>query len=313
VERARAIFFGSGAFAVPVLEAAAAAPELELVAVVTAPPRPVGRARTLTETAVATAAAGLSAPVLAPERLRDAGFQAALQELGAAVGVLADYGKLVPAAVLDLPPHGILNLHPSLLPRHRGAAPVPATILAGDDMTGVTLMLMDPGLDTGPIVAVERTPVGEGEDAPALEARLARLAAVLLADRIGPYLAGRLRPEPQPEEGVTLTRPLTREDGRLDPAAPARQLERQVRAYRPWPGTFVELADGERLAILGADVAVGAATDHPGTLVADGDGVALATVRDRLRLLHVRPAGGRAMDGAAYRRVRPGVVGGRVA
>jgi methionyl-tRNA formyltransferase len=313
VERARAAFFGSGQFAVPVLEAVVGAPELELVAVVTAPPRPVGRRAVATPTAVGAAAAGLRVPVLVPERLRDPAFLAAVADLRPAVGVLADYGKILPPALLDLPARGILNLHPSLLPRHRGAAPIPAAILAGDDVTGVTLIRMDAGLDTGPIVAADATPLGPDEDAPELEVRLARLAAALLERWIGPYLAGEAIPSPQPADGATLTRPLAREDGRLDPALPAADLERRVRAYRPWPGTFLDLAGGDRLAVLVADVGPGAAGDEPGTLVAEGSGLALATAAGRLLLLEVRPAGGRPMDGAAYRRGRPAVVGTRLA
>jgi methionyl-tRNA formyltransferase len=130
---------------------------------------------------------------------------------------------------------------------------------------------------------------------------------------IGPYLAGAATPVPQPDEGVTLTRPLGREDGRLDPARPAAELERRVRALRPWPGTFVELAGGERLAVLRAAVVPAGPADRPGTHVADGPGIALATAAGRLALLEVRPAGGRAMDGAAYRRGRPATVGAPVA
>ena len=214
--------------------------------------------------------------------------------------------------MLDLPPHGILNLHPSLLPRHRGATPIPAAILAGDRETGVSLFRMDPGMDTGPLLAVERTALGPAEDAPAVEARLAGLAAGLLARAIGPYLRGELAARPQAADGVTVTRPLAREDGRLDPGRPALELERQVRAFRPWPGSFIDLADG-RLAVLRAEAGEGSAGDVPGTVVADGPGIALATGRGRLRLLEVRPAGGRAMDGSAYRRGRPAVVGARVA
>ena len=154
--------------------------------------------------------------------------------------MLADYGQIVPAALLD-PPFGALNLHPSLLPRHRGASPIPAAIVAGDRETGVTLMRMDAGLDTGPIVAVERLPLAGSETAPELEARLADLAADLLARSLEPWLRGDLPATPQPEEGATLTRPLRREDGRLDPALPAADLERRVRAYLPWPGTFLEV------------------------------------------------------------------------
>lgn len=309
--RARTVFFGSGAFAVPVLEAVAAAAELSLEAVVTAPPRPAGRRAVLASTAVGARAAAMGLPLVTPERLRDPAFLEALAALGPVVGVLADYGKLLPTAVLDLPHHGILNLHPSLLPRHRGATPIPAAILAADAETGVSLFRMDPGMDTGPLVASERTPLDPGEDAPHLEARLARLAASLLARSIGPYLRGEIASRPQPEVGVTLTRPLERGDGSLDATLPAAILERRVRALRPWPGTYLELPEG-RLAVLRAAVGDAVAGDVRGTLVADGDGLALAAGTGRLVLLEVRPAGGRPMDGPAYRRGRPAAVGSRV-
>ena len=154
------------------------------------------------------------------------------------LAVLADYGQLVPAPILELP-HGALNLHPSLLPRHRGATPIPATILAGDATTGVTLMRMDAGLDTGPIVAQERRRLDGDETAAELEADLAERAAGLLTRSLDPYLAGELIPHPQPDEGATLTRPLRRDDGRMDPTRPAVDLERQVRAYQPWPGSYL--------------------------------------------------------------------------
>ena len=310
MERARAIFFGSGGFAVPVLLALAAAPEAELVAVVTAPGRPAGRTAVMTPTPVAAAAARLGAPVLAPDRVRAEGAVEALAAVRPDVGVLSDYGRILPAEVLDLPARGVVNLHPSLLPRHRGATPIPATILAGDAETGVTLFRMDPGMDTGPIVAVERVPVAGDEDAPGLEARLADAAAGLLRRALGPWLRGELAAIPQPAEGVTVTRPLRREDGRLDPRLPAAVLERQVRALRPWPGTWLDTASG-RLAVLRAGVGEGSwRVSSAGTLVADGTGLALVTGDGRLlRLLEVRPAGGRAMDGAAFRRGRPGIIG----
>jgi methionyl-tRNA formyltransferase len=250
-------------------------------------------------------------PLLTPERLRDPAFLETLAVLRPAVGVLADYGRLLPAAVLDLVPRGILNLHPSLLPRHRGATPIPAALLAGDAETGVSLFRMDPGLDTGPLVATARALLDAGEDAPHLEARLAGLAAALIARTIGPYLRGEVPARPQPDVGVTVTRPLRRGDGRLDATLPAALLERHVRALRPWPGTFVELPEG-RLAVLRASVTDAVAGDVPGTLVAEGPGLALATGSGRLLLLEVQPAGGRPMDGAAYRRGRPTVVGSRV-
>lgn len=310
---ARTLFFGSGAFAVPVLEAVLRAPELDLVGVVTAPPRPAGRRAELTATPVAVRAATLAAPVLVPGRLREPEAAGAIAALRPEVGILADYGRLLPQAVLDLLPRGVLNLHPSLLPRHRGASPVAATILAGDRETGVSLFRMDAGLDTGPLLAVARAAVGDDEDAPALEARLAALAAGLLGRSIGPYLAGKLGPAPQAAAGVTVSRPLVRDDGRLDPRRPARELERRVRALRPWPGTFVDLAaPAGRLAVRRAAVAPAGDSDRPGDLVAEGPGLALATADGRLVLAEVQPAGGRPMAGAAFRRGHPGIVGSRV-
>lgn len=289
----------------------AAAGEISLEAVITAPPRPAGRRAERAPTVVGARAEAMGVPLLTPERLRDPAFLEELAALRPALGVLADYGKLLPAAVLDLPPHGILNLHPSLLPRHRGATPIPASILAGDEETGVSLFRMDPGMDTGALVAAERTPLDPGEDAPHLEARLARMAAALVTRIIGPYLRGEIAPRPQPEVGVTVTRPLERADGRLDATLPAVLLERHVRACRPWPGSFLELPTG-RLAVLGVAVLDAVAGDVPGRLVADGAGLALATGSGRLLLLEVRPAGGRPMDGAAYRRGHPAAVGSRV-
>jgi methionyl-tRNA formyltransferase len=301
------VFLGSGSFAVPILEALAAASETELVAIVTAPARKAGRRGDLRPTPVASAAEGLGVPILTPERLRAAESLDAILALDPSLVVLADYGQIVPAALLNLP-RGALNLHPSLLPRHRGATPIPATILADDAETGVTLMRMDEGLDTGPIVAVERVGLAGDETAPALEPRLAIVAAGLLARSLGPWLRGELEPRPQPADGATLTRPLRRTDGRLDPERPAVLLERQVRAYQPWPGSFLEI-DGDRLVVLAAAVAPARDGDDVGTFVADERGLALATRDGRLVLDDVQPGGGRPMTGEAFVRGRPSILG----
>jgi methionyl-tRNA formyltransferase len=310
-DRVRTVFFGSGPFGIGVLSRLAQHPDLELVAIVTAPPRQVGRRRAQTPTPVATAAHELGlGPVLVPERLvGDSVAEILGHEPG--VAVLADYGRLIPAPVLALP-HGALNLHPSLLPRHRGATPIPATVLAGDAETGVTLFHMDEGVDTGPIVAQQRVAIPPGVSAPELEARLATVAPDLLERSIGPWLRGTLVATPQSADGVTVTRVLRREDGRLDPARPAAELERIVRAYRPWPGAFVVGPLG-RLSVLEAAVGPSVEGDLEGALVADDGGLALATADGRLRLLSVQPAGGREMSGSAYRRGRPAVVGAMVA
>jgi methionyl-tRNA formyltransferase len=241
------------------------------------------------------------APILTPERLRSPEGILSVEEVGADLLVLADYGRLVPAELLE-PRHGALNLHPSLLPRHRGATPVPATILAGDAVTGVTLMRMDAGLDTGPIVAQSRWALDGDETTPELEAALAAEAATLLARSLDPWLAGEVVATPQPTEGATLTRPLRREDGRLDPDRPAMELERQVRAYDPWPGSYLELPQG-RLKVWRAAILPPLPGQEPRTLtVDDGDGIALATPHDRLRLLDVQAPGRQRMSGADFLR-----------
>ena len=221
--------------------------------------------------------------------------------------MLADYGRIVPPELLDLR-FGAVNLHPSLLPRHRGATPIPAAILAGDTETGVTLIRMDAGVDTGPIVAVERSTLGADDTAPAVEARLAITAAGVLARALDPWLDGELAARPQPEAGASLSRPLRRADGILDPRQPARLLERRVRALQPWPGTFFEAGDG-RVVVLRAGVGPSDVDDEPGHLVADAAGLALGTAEGRLLLLEVQPAGGRPMSGEAFLRGRPAILG----
>ncbi len=300
-ERVRTVYLGSGAFAAPALRRLAAHPRIELVGIVTAPERPVGRHAVLTPTPVAALAGVLGlAPVLAPERLRAPEAIAAVLALAPALAVLADYGQIVPAALLDLP-HGALNLHPSALPRFRGASPVSATIAAGDADAGVSLMRMDAGLDTGPLLARLRVPLTGRETASELEAHLAELAADLLDRSLDAWLDGRLAPVPQANEGVVLTRALRRSDGALDPTSSAAELERLVRAYRPWPGTFVDL-DGERLVVAAARAEPGAPDDAPGTLVRQGDEPALATAEGRLVLEQVTPLGRRSMRGADWLR-----------
>jgi methionyl-tRNA formyltransferase len=304
--RVRTVFLGSGAFGVGSLGRLQAHPDVDLVAVVTAPARPAGRSLDLQPTPIQAAAEGLRVPaILTPARLRDPAAVATVLEHAPGLLVLADYGQIVPSALLDLR-HGALNLHPSLLPRHRGATPIPAAILAGDTETGVTLMRMDDGLDTGPIVAQERWPLDGTETTPALEAVLATRAAGLLEQQLGPWLSGLLEPHSQPDSGATLTRPLRRQDGRLDPAQPAARLERQVRAYQPWPGSYVDTPGG-RLVVWAA------AAEPDGPLVGTFDERGLGVgAGERLALLEVQPAGGKRMPWIAFLRGRPSIVGSAV-
>lgn len=299
----RTIFLGSGDFAVPILEALAGWPGASLVAVVTTPPKPAGRDARLRPTPVAERAAALGLPLLTPDRLRDPAAQAAIADLAPDLIVLADYGRIVPQALLDLPPHGALNLHPSLLPRHRGATPIPAAIAAGDAETGVALMRMDAGIDTGPLVALSRVPLDGTETAPDLEARLAAIAGELLVASLPGWLAGELPAVPQPTDGATLTRPLRREDARLDPTQPAAELERRIRAYQPWPGAWIDTPAG-RLIVGRAHVGPSVTVQPPGTLVALGPDIALVTAAGTLVLDTVQPAGKRPMPGRDHRRGR---------
>ncbi|MET0772018.1 MAG: methionyl-tRNA formyltransferase [Candidatus Limnocylindrales bacterium] len=310
-ETTRTVFLGSGEFAVPILEALAGAPGIEVVGVVTTPPRPAGREGYLTSTPVERWARRSGHHVLAPERLRDPICRVAIEVLEPELMVLSDYGRIVPQELLDIPRLGALNLHPSLLPRHRGAVPIPAAILAGDTETGVSLMRMDAGLDTGPIVARTRVPLEGTEDTPSLEVRLSHVAADLLVGSLPGWIAGDLPAVPQEEAGATLTRPFRREDGRLDPTRPAVDLERAVRALRPWPGTYLERPDG-RLIVHEAGLA--AAPIPPGStegdLVAIGDGkqagLGLVTSDGVLRLDVVQPSGKGRMSGPELVRGRPG-------
>ena len=305
--RARTVFIGSGGFGVESLRHLASHDDVELVGVVTARPRPAGRRQELTKTPIHDTVDALDiASVLTPERLRVPESIPQVLALEPELLVLADYGQIVPADLLSLR-HGALNLHPSLLPRHRGATPIPAAILAGDRETGVTLMRMDEGLDTGPIVAQERMPLVGTETTPGLEEALANEAAHLLDRTLGPWVRGDLVPVPQSAQGATLTRPLHRDDGRLDPRKSAVELERQVRAYQPWPGSFVDTPSG-RIVVWAASAG-------------DSGGPAIGTFDERglgvgggglLGLIEVQPAGGKRMTWEAFLRGKPAIAGSRV-
>jgi methionyl-tRNA formyltransferase len=308
--RPRAVFFGSGSFGVPVLDAVADAPEIELVGVVSVPDKAAGRHRDVSPVPVAARARERSLPLLQPATLRPPEGAAAIQALGADVGILADYGRIVPADILAAVQGGILNVHPSLLPRHRGATPIPAAILAGDAETGVTIIRMDAGVDTGPIVAADRWPLDGTETAPQLEAQAAARGAALLRRTLGPWLDGRIAPVPQPLEGATTTRPFRRADGRLDPDAPVEELERRVRALQPWPGSWVETVAG-RLTIWRAEAVPGweaGAAAQPGVFGRFG----LHARDGYLALREVQPAGGKRMTFEELVRGRPAIVGSSV-
>ncbi|MBA2373822.1 MAG: methionyl-tRNA formyltransferase, partial [Chloroflexi bacterium] len=281
---ARTVFLGTGRFGLETLWRLADHPAVDLVGIITAPARPAGRHGNVSASPIGMAAEELGvSPIFTPERLRAPESVDAILALEPELAVLADYGQIVPPGLLGLR-HGALNLHPSLLPRHRGATPIPATILADDRETGVTLIRMDAGLDTGPIVGVGVLPLGGAETTPELEERLAMLAATVLQEQLEPWIAGAITPKRQDEADATLTTVLHRQDGRLDPMRPAVELERRIRALLPWPGTFLELDRVGRLIVRSAVVVPAEAGDEPGLIVADVEGLALTTGDGRLRL-----------------------------
>ena len=287
---------GSPDFAVPSLERLAA--HYPIVGVVTQPDRPAGRGGTVKPPAVKEAALRLSLPVLQPERLR---LPAAMDQLRAWAPdliVVVAFGQILKPEVLDLPSQGCINVHGSLLPRWRGAAPIQAAILAGDMETGITIMKMDPGVDTGPFLSQCYIPIAPDETGGSLFARLALLGADLLLETLPRYLSGKLQPRPQPEEAVTYAPMLKKEDGRLNFTHPALELERRVRATNPWPGASFEFS-GTALKVLRAAVS-GEKSPGPGSRLIVNGRPAIGTGEGLLILEEVQPAGKKSMPGRAF-------------
>jgi len=299
----RIVFAGTPEFAVPSLRVAAR--QQEVVAVYTQPDRPAGRGRGLAASPVKLEAIARGIPVLQPETLRDAASQDALRRIAPDLIVVVAYGLILPRAVLGIPQYGCWNVHASLLPRWRGAAPIQRAIQAGDAGTGVCLMQMEAGLDTGPVLLARTTDIGADETGGRLHDRLAELGAQVLADGLGLLRAGvRPVPWPQPAEGVTYAHKLDKAEARLDWNRPAAELARTVRAFDPWPVAEAIVA-GERLRIHGA-VALDAAHEAaPGTLLAAGrDGIDVACGQGVLRLRVVQRDGGRAITAADWLNAR---------
>ncbi len=303
----RIVFAGTPAFAVPSLRAAHA--RNEVVAVYTQPDRPAGRGRGLTPSPVKLEAIQRGIPVLQPESLRKKSSQEALRELAPDLMIVVAYGLILPQAVLDIPRFGCWNVHASLLPRWRGAAPIQRAIEAGDAETGVCLMQMEAGLDTGPVLLSQHTPIGEQETGGQLHDRLSELGARVLADGLGLLRAG-MRPmaRPQPEAGATYAHKLEKHEARLDWAQPADVLARKVRAFEPWPVAEANVA-GERLRIHGAVALDLAHRAEPGTLLTAGrQGLDIACGQGALRLRVVQREGGKAITAADYLNARRDLV-----
>ncbi|MFQ5880769.1 MAG: methionyl-tRNA formyltransferase [Dehalococcoidia bacterium] len=261
----RIVFMGSPEFAVPSLRRLVAA-GYQVVAVYTQPDREAGRGRQLRPPPVKLAALARGFPVLQPPSLRRPEAVAELAALRPDVIALAAYGQILRQPVLAIPPKGVLNVHPSLLPRHRGAAPIAAAILAGDGETGVTIMLTDPGMDTGPILSQRALPIEPTDTTGTLTAKLADLGASLLLETLPPWLEGRITPQPQDDSQATYASMIHKEDGLIDWRLPATAIWRQVRAYHPWPGAYT-LLDDHLLHIWEAWPLPGEPGPEPGTIL----------------------------------------------
>lgn len=244
----RIVFMGTPEFAVPPLEQLVRK-QYEVIAVYTQPDRPAGRGRVPTPSPVKTAALEWKLTVVPPARLKEPGALEQLRGFQPDVIVVAAYGLILPQTVLDIPKHGCVNIHPSLLPKYRGASPVASAIRAGDEVTGVTFMLLDAGMDTGPILAQEKVPISPQDTTGNLTVRLSQVAARLLPDVLEGWVAGKIRPQPQNEAEATYSKRITKEDGEIDWHLTAVELERRVRAFQPWPGCYT-FWQGKRLAII---------------------------------------------------------------
>lgn len=297
----RIVFMGTPGFAVLPLEQLVLN-GYQVAAVYTQPDKPTGRGRTLAAPPVRDMALSLKLPVEQPASLKDEEAVERLAEYHPDVIVVAAFGQILPQRVLDIPRYGCLNVHPSLLPRFRGSSPVAGAILAGDEYIGVTIMLLDRGMDTGPILTRAQVPVLLQDTTGSLTERLSFIGARLLIDALLRWTRGEITPRPQSEVGVTYSKPVSKEDGRIDWKLPSVEIGRRVRAFNPWPGCYTRW-QGKQLKIVVATPSVGAGT--PGqvvTLGKDGVRVGVCTGEGILELLEVQLEGKRAMSAAEFLR-----------
>ncbi|MFL4469913.1 methionyl-tRNA formyltransferase [Tateyamaria armeniaca] len=293
----RVIFMGTPDFSVPALEALHGAGH-DIACVYTQPPRPAGRGKKDRPSPVQTRAEALGLPVRHPSSLRDAEAQAQFAALNADIAVVVAYGLILPQPILDAPSDGCLNIHASLLPRWRGAAPIHRAIMAGDTETGVCIMQMEAGLDTGPVLLRGATPIGPSDTTALLHDRLADMGADLIVEALGQLET--LTPEVQPEEGVTYAQKIDKSEAAIDWSRPAIEVDRQIRGLSPFPGAWFE-QDGARIKVLGSVLADG--SGMPGHVLDDVLSVACGT--GAVRLSRLQRAGKGAQDADVFLRGHP--------
>jgi methionyl-tRNA formyltransferase len=295
----RVVFLGSGRFAIPALEALLAAGH-EVAAVVTQPDKEKGRGRALAPPPLKPVALGHGLEVLQPRRIKAPEALETLRGLRPDVQVVVAYGQILPRAVIDLAPRGTVNVHGSVLPRYRGAAPVQWAIVNGETETGVSTMLIDEGMDTGPVLLTRKEPIRSSDTAPELEDRLARLGADLLVETLVGLQAGTVSPVPQDAALATYAPLIRKEDGRLEWTEPAAAIERRVRGFHPWPGV-VTTVGGRELKVLRARLEPDGAGEAGVVTAVDRDGIVVACgAGTRLRLLEVQPESRKPMPAAAF-------------
>lgn len=308
----RTVFMGTAEIAQPVLHALSASAAVEMVAVVSQPDRPKGRKLQLQPTAIKTTALELNLPVHQPEKCRDTAFLEELRNWAPDVIAVMAYGQILPQALLDIPTHGCLNVHTSILPKYRGAAPIQWAIWDGEPETGVTIMKMDVGMDTGDIVACARTPIGSEDTAQTIHDRLGEMGAQLLVELLPRYVAGEIKPTAQDNSAATHARKITKDDGRLDWSLPAVQLFNQIRALTPWPGTFCtwQTENGDvRLKIHRAHPVDGPTVPSGQVIKADREGLIVSCGEDCLQIDELQKEGGKrlpARDFLAGNNLSPG-------
>ncbi|MDP2952138.1 MAG: methionyl-tRNA formyltransferase [Chloroflexota bacterium] len=304
----RVIFMGTPQFAVPSLERLRE--EYEVAAVVTRPDKVAGRGRKISFAPVKEVALAWGIPVMQPRSLKEKEVVTSLLELEPQVIVVAAYGLILPPEVLVIPPFGCLNVHASLLPKYRGASPVAGALLAGEEETGITIILMDEGMDTGPILAQAQLPIAPEDNRGSLTEKLAYRGADLLLETLPRWLKGEITPQPQEDDKATYTKMLKKEDGLIDWSKSSVEIWRRVRAYNPWPGAYTEF-EGRTLKILRAR-RIGGERGEPGLVVATKEGAAVVTGEGLLALEEVQLAGKRAMGITEFLRGQRGIVGSRL-
>ena len=296
MNKEKIIFMGSPDYAVPVLKMLHA--NFNLTAVITQPDQPVGRGKKIQAPPIKTAALELGLPVHQPAKARGPEFLALLENLAPDVIIVAAYGKILREDVLDFPRFGCLNVHASLLPRWRGASPIQNAILHGDEKSGVTIMKMDKGVDTGPVFEMKEVAISADDTAGTLSEKLAAAGAELLGEILPRYLAGEISAKPQPEEGATYAHLLKKEDGHMDFSKNAVELERQVRAFNPWPICYVDWKN-QPLRVLRAEV-TGKKSTGSGQHSIMEKFPCIGTASMDLKLVEVQPAGKRPMRGSDF-------------